>query len=196
MAAQKHALRRKMRRLRRAISADFAALAAERAAARVLALDELATAELVGVYAAMRGELDTAPLITALLDRGVALAFPRVVPGERRLSFHRVSDTSNLVASSFRIPEPDAGAPAVPVANIDAYIVPGLAFDRDGWRLGWGKGHYDQTLTDSPGALRIGYCYAAQLIDAVPTTEHDRAMHIIVTETEAHVAAQWIPSVS
>jgi 5-formyltetrahydrofolate cyclo-ligase len=196
MAAQKHALRRKMRRLRRAISPDFAALAGDRAAAHLLARDEIANIELVGVYAAMRGELPTTPLIDALLERGIALAFPRVIVGQGRLMFHRVSDPAALVIGAFGIPEPDPTAPVVPVENIGAFVVPGLGFDLEGWRLGWGKGHYDQTLADCATALRIGYCYEAQILAAVPAADHDLAMHWVVTETRAHTATPWIPSVS
>ena len=193
MAAAKHALRRTMRQLRHSIPHDLAQVAAERAAVHLLARGELADVDIIGLYSPIRDELSTAPLIEALAERGVALAFPRVVAGKGRLVFHRVTDLTHLVVSAFGIPEPDVSAPVVPVENIDAFVVPGLAFDRDGWRLGWGKGHYDQTLAECPNALRIGYCFDAQVLDAIPAEDHDLSMQIIATETSAIKTGSWTP---
>ena len=75
-------------------------------------------------------------------------------------------------------------------ADIAAFVVPGLAFDRAGGRLGWGRGHYDATLAAaSPAALRIGLAYERQLVPQVTREAHDMALHIIITEVATHVVA-------
>lgn len=181
MPAAKRALRRAMRKVRDQLSVEHAVAASAQACARVLALPALDGVEMVGVYASIRGELNTRPLTEALLARGAALAFPRVVPGQRRLAFHRVDDLDTLVRSELGIPEPAPSAPAVAIDHIDLFIVPGLAFDRRGQRLGWGAGHYDATLSGST-ATRVGYAYDCQLVADVPAGDLDLPMDLIVTE--------------
>jgi 5-formyltetrahydrofolate cyclo-ligase len=70
----------------------------------------------------------------------------------------------------------------VPVDHISLFIVPGLAFDANGNRLGWGAGHYDVTLSKNLEALRVGFAYEAQIVDTVPAGPHDLPMHMTVTE--------------
>lgn len=186
MASLKSDLRRSMRAIRANIAADDAARAAQHAAAVVMSEPAvqriLATAGLVALYASMRDELDTGPLAAALLAAGAALAYPRVVRGQKHLVFHRVASGADLRLSTFQIPEPDPAAPRVPVDHIALFIVPGLAFDARGNRLGWGQGHYDITLSENPEALRVGFAYETQIIDTVPTGPHDLPMHMVVTD--------------
>ena len=76
---------------------------------------------------------------------------------------------------------------AVAVEEVAAFVVPGLAFDRAGGRVGWGRGHYDATLAAaSPGALRIGLAYECQLVEQVAREPHDAALHIIITEVATY----------
>jgi 5-formyltetrahydrofolate cyclo-ligase len=193
MTSLKSDLRRSMRALRANIAADEAARAAQRATAALLAEPAvqriLASAGLVALYASMRDELDTGPLATAILAAGATLAYPRVVLGQRHLAFHRANSAADLRISTFQIPEPDPSAPRVPIANIALFVVPGLAFDARGNRLGWGQGHYDITLSENPEALRVGFAYETQIIDTVPTGPHDLPMHMIVTDAGARRCA-------
>lgn len=180
----KRSLRDRVRRLRAAISPEAAARAAEAAAAHAAALDALARPKLVALYAALPGEISTAPLAAILTGRGAALAFPRVVAGQRRLRFH-LAAPSELAPGAFGILEPTHAAPEVELGEIEAFVVPGVAFDRAGGRLGWGRGHYDTTLHAAPGAIRVGYCFSDQLTERVPTGERDEPMDWIVTELGA-----------
>lgn len=181
----KRTLRRRARRIRADIPSRVAARAAQAAARHALSLTELADARLVGLYAALPGELDTEPLASALAARGIAIAFPRVVPGQRRLSFCR-AEVTELAPGTFGIREPGSACPLIVLGDIDTFVVPGVAFDRHGQRLGWGRGHYDTTLAAAPRAARIGYCFSDQRIDHVPTEPRDQAMDWIVTEDGAY----------
>jgi 5-formyltetrahydrofolate cyclo-ligase len=184
----KQLLRRRLRALRDQVPPADAIRAAQAAAAHALSLPELAAARTVALYAGLGSELDPAPLAAALAGRGVALAYPRVVAGDRRLAFHRIAtdDATGLRPGSFGIREPDSTAPTVPLGDIDLFVLPGIGFDRRGGRLGWGRGHYDATLALVPTALRVGYGYGCQLVDEIPVDELDLPLDILITEDGIH----------
>lgn len=105
---------------------------------------------------------------------------PKVV-GPHALAWCEVTDWAALQPGRFSIPEPAGeGAPTLP-QEIDVVLVPGLAFDAGGGRLGWGRGYYDRALAQAPGARRVGVCLEWGLVEAVPTEAHDLAMHAVVT---------------
>jgi 5-formyltetrahydrofolate cyclo-ligase len=185
--ARKEELRRTARQVRDAIATEPRRRAAESAAGHLLALPRLAGARRVALFAAVGSELDATAVARGLRARGVEIVYPRVVRGARRLEFHLVGDESELVPGAFGIPEPAADAPVAPVQSIDAFVVPGLAFDAGGARIGWGRGYYDRSLAAAPERLRIGYCFECQLVPEVPLEPSDLPMHAIVTETGARV---------
>lgn len=182
-AFSKSALRARMRAGRLALSPVQARAAADEAAARLLGVDELAAATVIAVYSALRDELATEALAAGLRARGVRVAYPRIQRGERMLRFHQVDDVAELTAGTFGILQPEADAKVVSTDELDALVVPGLAFDRGGHRLGWGQGYYDTTLATCGRALRVGFAYDCQLVDEIPHEAHDVPMDIIVTNT-------------
>lgn len=151
--------------------------------ARLVADDVLA------LYAAKGTEVDTAAIALHARARGIAVAYPRVVRGERILAFH-IATVDELVTGAFGISEPKSDAPSIEIDTITAFVVPGLAFDEQGGRTGWGMGHYDATLARAPGALlRIGLAFACQMVDRVPRDPHDIAMTHVVTEAATYTVA-------
>jgi 5-formyltetrahydrofolate cyclo-ligase len=179
--AAKSDLRDRFRRVREAIGAEEARAAAEAAAVRVIARPELAGARTIALYAPIRSELSTEPLRRELRARGIALAYPKVV-GPRQLTFHPVASPRQLGRGHWGIREPAAAAALDPGA-IDAFVVPGIAFDLRGGRLGWGRGYYDAALDEHERSIRIGFAYACQLAESLPTGAGDAPMDLIVTET-------------
>jgi 5-formyltetrahydrofolate cyclo-ligase len=104
------------------------------------------------------------------------------------LEFHAVAP-EQLVAGRFGLREPRADwRNAVGLVEIGAFVLPGLAFDRRGGRVGWGGGHYDATLAAAPDALRIGLGFECQLVDDVPHEPHDALLHYVVTEVATYKA--------
>jgi len=172
------------------------ALAAEERAAASVAICDAANALLaqrvvpgavVALYAAKGSEVDTARIDAAARAAGLVVVYPRVSEGVRSLMFHGVT-LDELAPTRFGLREPNADAPRVEVADIAAFVVPGLAFDRAGGRIGWGRGHYDATFAAaSPSALRIGLAFECQLVEHVAPEPHDVALHILITELATYV---------
>ena len=143
----------------------------------------LAPGSIVGGYHALPGEADPALLLAALAARGHTIAYPRVVAKDAALDFHTVPAGQALRTGAYGIAEPAADFPrAVP----GLLLVPLLAYDNQGHRLGYGGGFYDRTLAALNGAaLRvtaIGVAFSGQEVISLPTGPHDMALHGILTE--------------
>jgi len=129
-------------------------------------------------YRPIRDEADPRELMKELSARGHALALPRIEAKSAALSFRRWNAGDELVDNRHGIAEPRADAESVAP---DVILVPLLAFDASGHRLGYGGGYYDRTL-DALKALAIGVAYAGQEIASVPREAHDHRLDAIVTE--------------
>lgn len=152
-------------------------------------LAALAPGSIVALYAPKGTEVDTSRIDTVARNRGLRVVYPRIVDGDRRLAFHEISP-SDLVSSRFGLLEPRGDAPSVDTQAIAAFVIPGLAFDRAGGRIGWGRGYYDATLAlADAGALRIGIAFECQLVDEVPRDPHDALLHHVVTESAVYRGA-------
>lgn len=152
-------------------------------AARLLALADERAARTVAVYAAVGREADPREAAAAWLAAGLTVAWPRVVG--TALRFHRAAGLDALEAGYRGILEPRPQAPLVPLEAIDLLVVPGVAFDRRGGRLGQGGGFYDRLLAaPARRALAVGLGYAVQLMDEVPTEAHDQRLDAVITERE------------
>lgn len=187
VARSKRELRQVMRTRRMTIPPDEAALAEAAACQCALGLPFLRGLGTVALYRAIRGELATTALEAALVAAGARVVLPRVDAAAHGtlLTFH--APDAGLVPGSMGLSEPPADAPVVPLGEIDAFILPGLAFDARGARLGWGRGHFDVTLAAAPRALRLGWAYAFQLIASVPEGTGDQRVDLIITDAGAHL---------
>lgn len=153
--------------------------------ARLLGLPELRGAGTVLLYAALREEVDLAGALGPLRERGVRILFPRV--REDELELVAAADLLTLQLGHRGVREP-AGRPVDP-AVVDVAVLPGVAFDPRGGRLGAGGGHYDRLLARLPAhATRIGVGFACQLVPHVPTEPHDQRVEVVVTEASVHRA--------
>jgi len=185
LAAEKRRIRRGAAARRREITPEGAADAAERICRALCSVFEFDTRLRVGLYAALPDEVPTRPLFDALVNSGVECLFPRVAD-DGRLDFARATRWEDLRVEAFGVLAPDASAPAASFAAGDLVVVPGVAFDRRGARLGRGGGCYDRTFPPGagPAVLLCGMAYEVQIEDSIPTTSHDRGMDAIVTEQE------------
>jgi 5-formyltetrahydrofolate cyclo-ligase len=179
----KAALRLRARAARRSVLPEYRTARAYAVAERVLNLPEVASAATVMLYGAAPEEVDVSVLEFALRERGVRIAYPRVA-GSRTLTVHWVDDPDVLLQGTFGLLEPPETTPAAEVSRLSAIIVPGVAFDREGNRLGFGGGYYDALLGGPyPVPPTIGVAYDEQIVDAVPHDERDRPTDVVVTPT-------------
>ena len=157
---------------------------AERSRSICARLIELcASAQTVALFAAIENEVRLDGLAQALRAKGPSIAYPRVEAG-RRLAFCAVAEEATLRPSgAYRIPEPPADGPEIPPASMDVVVVPGLAFDFEGDRVGWGAGFYDAFLPRATNARHVGVCYDFQLVSDCPREPSDVPVGCVVTET-------------
>lgn len=151
--------------------------------AHVVALPEVTDARTLMLYAAIRSEVETVEAIEWVLQQGRRLVLPRVNREAGCIEARLVTNVGQLVRSSFGIMEPSPEAPLVDASDVDVVVVPGLAFDQIGYRLGYGAGYYDRFLANlSPDALAIGVAYAGQVVHRVPRSTADHRLFCLVTE--------------
>jgi 5-formyltetrahydrofolate cyclo-ligase len=188
------ALRAAKLAMRRRVLADRdALLPSQRAAAsgaiveRILARADFRSAQTVLVTLPFGSEWETLAVVRAALAAGKTVAVPRVDATRRMLELHAIADPEHDVVAGYRdIPEPRPACPRIALGAIDFVLVPGVAFDRQGRRLGYGGGYYDRLLPLlSPSAVRVAGAFELQLVDRVPAGPHDVAVDAVITESRA-----------
>ena len=166
------------RTLRRSVRAEIAKLSDEEKvllSARIFAtieqLEAVENATVVALYAALADEPQSAEIIDRLA-KSKRVVLPRIKGDE--MDFYDISE--GVSEGSFGILEPIATTPIEP-SEIDVMVVPGVAFTRNGARLGRGKGFYDKYLSRNGfRAYTIGVCYPCQIVESIPTEEHDKTL--------------------
>jgi 5-formyltetrahydrofolate cyclo-ligase len=180
----KQAMRTAIAAARDALDATWRARASASLVDRIAALDTFGRARTVLLTAPFRSEWNAAPLIVRALAAGKLVALPRVDESSRMLELCSVVDPASDIVTGYRgLPEPAPHCERVATAWIDWVLVPGIAFDRTGARLGYGGGYYDRLLPLLPSrATRVAGAFSAQVVDAVPSAPHDIRMDTVVTE--------------
>lgn len=149
-----------------------------------------AGARRIALYSSFGNEVLTDEIFAAAARDGKEVFYPRVVPGNpegsggsaRRMRFFRVRSLGELSAGSYELREPPAGNRASDASGLDLIVVPGVAFDEQGGRLGFGKGYYDAALASAP-CRKIALAYEFQVLKInIPLEPHDVAVSAIITE--------------
>lgn len=147
----------------------------------------------ISCYMALGTEVQTVPLIELALAQGKRVAVPKVGAQQRELELYWITSVSEgFRPGPFGILEPtgEAGARAS-VTEIELFLVPGVVFDEEGWRIGFGKGYYDRLfLRAGSRACRIGLAFEFQVVPRCPHGPHDVPMHYVVTEQRVIRGAQ------
>jgi 5-formyltetrahydrofolate cyclo-ligase len=140
----------------------------------------LNASQIVALYWPIRDEIDCKPLLTALMDSGQPVCLPVVLGDGEPLELRLWEQGQPLYPSGFGTLAPSESAPVV---EPDVVVIPLLAFDKLGTRLGYGKGYYDRTLAGlSKKPLLVGYAFSGQELDFIPREGHDMPLDILVTE--------------
>lgn len=194
VASEKRRLRAELRALRRTLDASALARAAEHLNAVAATLPALTTARTVAGYAACDGELDVAAILDAARARGASVALPRC-RADAGLELVLVAPGEELAARGVRGRVPEPSGPACEPLRLPApglVLVPSVALDRRGVRLGRGGGDYDRLLPALRAAAWtiVGVCHAAALRDTLPCEPHDVPVDAILTESGVYRPAR------
>jgi 5-formyltetrahydrofolate cyclo-ligase len=184
LESDKAQLRERMLLDCRAIDPEQAAKSARRVAEVVAGCSEFATSGRMGLFASIGGEISTGPVYEAAQRAGKRCLFPRC-RGKSRLEFVEIDDWAQLEPGRMGILEPPLRLAASNLCENDLLLVPGVAFDLQGGRLGRGGGFYDRAFAEpSPKCpYLMGFGFPVQLIAAVPLGAHDRRLDAIATES-------------
>jgi 5-formyltetrahydrofolate cyclo-ligase len=158
---------------------------------RLAALDAVAGARAVALFQPIeeRHEVDLRPLGARLLARGVRVAYPTAEPETRAMAFRFVAGPEDLEPGAFGIVEPTSRCPEAAPGDLDVIVVPALAVDARGHRIGYGAGFYDRALPRfAPPATAVVVAFDFQLLAEVPESALDFASSWIVTDTRTLAA--------
>jgi len=185
----KRALRQTAREHRQALAERLGLDAGPAALAHLLASGWLAPGAIVSAYWPMPGEFDVRPILHALSRRGHPCVLPIVVAKGRALAFRVWRPDSPLIFEGFGVLTPP---PSAPERRPDLLLIPLLAFDAAGYRLGYGGGYYDRTLEmlradGRRRPLAVGIAFSGQEVAAVPHGPRDRRLDALLTEAGVRV---------
>ncbi|MDR0827424.1 MAG: 5-formyltetrahydrofolate cyclo-ligase [Desulfovibrio sp.] len=184
---EKASLRAHFRALRKAMRPAERAALSEAACAHLSSADVWKKAQSVALYMAARGEADCLPLLKQALAEGKKVLLPLCLDPERdnRMSLVPCANLESLRVGAFGILEPPAPQGSrQSFGQPDLLLAPGLAFDRQGFRLGQGGGFYDRLLSESAldATLCIGFAYSFQIVEQAPRAPWDRPTHALCTD--------------
>lgn len=151
---------------------------------------------MIMTYIATKGEVDTYPLIKYGLDKGVGICVPRTFKQTNEMEPVRINDLDrDLQPGSYGIPEPVTElTKSVSISDIDIVIVPGVAFDESGYRLGFGGGYYDKFINSlAPSTKNIALAYEFQIFEKLPRDSWDKPVHAIITEKQTRFINKSFP---
>lgn len=147
-----------------------------------LQLDVVKNAEVIMIYYSIGNEVKTCKLIELMLADKKTVCLPICTP-QKSLQAGKISNLTGLVKRPFNLYEPAPGSPIIEPSKIDLIVVPGLAFDRKGYRLGYGGGYFDRFLAKiTLPTYKLGLSYDFQLIPDLPIEAHDIPIHGLLTE--------------
>ena len=170
---------------RDALAPSVRATASRLMIARICVLTQYEKAKIVMTYMGFGSEIETQPFFERIIADGKMAVLPRVDRGSQTLMLHHARGTSDLLTGKWGIREPGADAPPLSIKEIDFLLMPGVAFDRFGNRLGYGRGYYDKLLsTADPALTRVAAAFSCQMVEAVPVGPTDQRIDCIITESE------------
>ncbi len=173
-------LRARFRELEHNRPADQITAASRTVAESLIGMSLFQQAQRIGVYLALPTEIQTNAIIHACWEQGATVYVPYYIPEQKYFGMSRLDPADALKTTRWNVREPENPAPVDP-ASLDLILVPGMAFDRQGNRLGHGGGHYDRVLATVKG-YRLGIAFHDQIAEELPRESHDQPVHAILTE--------------
>lgn len=179
----KKQVRRSLRIDRRAFPNEKRLEYSRQISERLFQSQEYAQAKAIMVYISTRIEVDTSLIVRQALADGKAVAAPRCKSKIHVMDFFVIKSTEDLDDGAYGLSEPREGCELFTAYEDSICIVPGLSFDTNGQRMGFGGGYYDRFLSDYSG-ISCGLCFDEFISDTLPTEETDVAVDMIVTQSK------------
>jgi 5-formyltetrahydrofolate cyclo-ligase len=176
----KDEIRDEIKAKRRALSADDIRIMSDKISSRLFALDCFKKASVVMTYLSAFKEPSTDSILDKLFSDNKKIVVPISNTEDFTITPSYLTSPDELIRGAYGIKEPKSCIKA-DISDIDIAVIPAIAFDKRGCRIGFGKGYYDRFLSEFKG-IKIGICYDFQLLERVPTSEHDISMDMIITE--------------
>lgn len=183
MMNEKTTLRAHLRALRDSLDGEYIAAASRSACERIAQLDEFKSAAAILLYFPTNNEISPLFLFDVAQKWGKKIAFPVCDHESGKLIFREISNLNELKKAKFGLFEPNNTCPILIPSEKTLCIVPAIAFDENGDRLGYGKGFYDRFLRDFKGTS-VGLTCSDLLVKQLPTDPHDTPVKIVITESE------------
>ena len=181
----KKALRKMMIERRDTLSDRFRSNAESAIIDSLIKLDVIHEKKFITSFVSFKGEVEMRGINTYILNQKATLLLPRIVKGQPEMTFHQVDDLDTLIRNDYGILEPDPKRhPIMAYGKIDLVLTPGVAFDKKGYRLGYGGGYYDRFFSQITKAIpKIGIAYEIQVLDQLPVQAYDMPISELITET-------------
>ena len=184
---EKNKLREKYSALRNAVNESFKAELDAKLCTRLMSTVSYRFSDTVLLYSPIKSEVDITSVALAAIRSGKRIAYPRC-HDDYTVSFHYVDSINDLKPGKYDIPEPDGDLPVFEHDSVTKKencicLIPALLFDREGYRVGYGKGFYDRFLADFKG-IKIGVAHSGFVTERVPRGKFDRKVDMIVTDKE------------
>ena len=179
----KHDIRATILQQRNSLSSLDLARKSQRIKDQVFGLIEFRQAHTVLFYVSYGSEVATHEMIKECFTLGKAVVVPCTDTTKRTLALSELQRWGDLGVGAYNIQEPRVECRCeVPMNKVDLIIVPGIAFDCHGHRIGHGMGYYDRLLSEKVTATKVGLAFELQIVDAIPTERHDVSVDMIITE--------------
>lgn len=148
---------------------------------------EMKRAQRICMYISLPEEVDTKKILAIVLSQKKDVILPRVV-SHSSMKLHRIQSFDDLTLGLHGIKEPKETCAIISAHEVDLFVVPGVAFDREGYRLGRGKGYYDRLLSRAK-ATKIGLAFSCQIVSRLPRERYDIPMDVVITESGSVIPA-------
>ncbi|MBS4222432.1 5-formyltetrahydrofolate cyclo-ligase [Lederbergia citrea] len=149
---------------------------------KLIHTEEWKNADVIGITVSHFPEVDTWQLIRKGWEQGKNMVIPKCIPAKKEMNFKRITAFNQLESVFYGLFEPmDSETKRIDKNDIDLLIVPGLAYSKEGFRIGFGGGYYDRFLKGYHGAT-LSLAFAVQLLDYIPVESHDLPVSKIITE--------------
>lgn len=185
LASNKKLVRDDMVKKRQRLSSDNVFELSGFIAEKLFTTKEFINANAIALYSNKDFEVSTIDIFNRAINLGKKVYYPKTCSSTRALTFFHVKNLIDLILGEFSIMEPKGDTTEIDLSDLDMVIVPGLAFDEKGTRLGFGMGCYDTALADYKGTT-VGLCYDFQFVETLPKESFDKPINILITESNIH----------